>query len=168
VSAVKVLTLSVLLSLLSIPSVACAASWNHAHSNGLKSIGLFISGLEDDAIKAGFTEEELKTAVEVKLRHHFIKLRDIHDVSDKEPSFIYLKLSVMYIEKNEHYIYCIDLCLIQPVCLPKDNEILIAKTWDQNHLDVAPPHAVRQVVMDTIDAFLDDFLYRYLGLDPRK
>jgi hypothetical protein len=165
----KVLTLSMMLPfLLTDSATACTVSEKLAPSHGLKSVGLFISGLDDDAKKAGFTEEELRSAVELKLRHNLIKLRDIQDIRDKEPSFLYLKLNVLYIEDHEHYIYCIDLCLIQPVCLPKDNEILIAKTWDQNYLDVAPPYAIRQVVMDTIDAFLDDFLYRYLGLNPKR
>jgi hypothetical protein len=165
----KVLALSMMLPfLLTDSATACTVSAKLAPSHGLISVGLFISGLDDDARKAGFTEEELRGAVEVKLRHNLIKLRDIHDIRDKDPSFLYLKLNVLYIEDQEHFIYYIDLCLIQPVCHPKDSEILIAKTWDQNELDVAPPHAIRQVVMDTIDAFLDDFLYKYLGLNPQR
>jgi hypothetical protein len=149
-------------------ATACKAEWKVTAFEGLKSVDIFISSLDDDAKKAGFTEEELKNAIELKLRQNGIKGRDIHDISDSEPSFLYLRLNVMYIEKDAHYVYGIDLCFVQPVRLLRNDNVLIAKTWDQNYLGIELPSRIRNTVNSCLDDLLIEFLNTYHESNPYK
>lgn len=165
----RVLTASIILSFLFINSaIACVADWKHIPFNGLKSVSVFISSLDNETKEAGFTEEGLKNIIELKLRQNLIKVRDINDLSDPELSFLYLRINVMHIEKNEYYVLGIDLCLVQPVCILRNKKILIAKTWDQNYLGIELPHGFRNTVEVHLDNLLTQFVDAYLEANPKK
>jgi hypothetical protein len=165
----RVLTVSIMICFLFINSaIACVADWSPIPFNGLKSVGIYILSLDDDSKKAGFTEEELINSIEIKLRQNGIKGRDINDISESEPSFLYLRLNVMYIKKNAHYVYVIDLSFVQPVRLLRNNRVLIAKTWDQNYLGIELPHGFRNTVEVHLDNLLTQFVDAYLEANPNK
>jgi len=167
--AIRVLIPLAVLPFLFIQSAtACKAEWKVTPFKGLESIGVFISSLDDDAKKAGFTEEELKNSIELKLRQNGIKVSDTNDFDDSEPSFLYLRLNVMYIEKDAHYVYGIDLCFVQPVRLLRNDNVLIAKTWDQNYLGIELPSRIRNTVNSCLDDLLIEFLNTYHESNPYK
>ena len=165
----RVLTASIMLFFLFINSAtACKSELKVKAFEGLESVGIFISSLDNDAKKAGFTEEELINSIEIKLRQNGIKGRDINDISESEPSFLYLRLNVMYIKKNAHYVYGIDLSFVQPVRLLRNNRVLIAKTWDQNYHGIESPSKIRNTVNGCLNDLLTEFLNIYHEANPYK
>jgi len=133
---------------------------------GLGSIGVLVEGLDSEGKVIGLSEEEIKAMVELRLRQNRIPIRDITDFTLESP-YIYIQITVIYLEKIEHFMFSINVSIKQTVRLLRNNNTVVgATTWAKNMLQISHKDDARADIKSSIDTMLTFFINDYLAVNP--
>jgi len=124
---------------------------------GLRGVGVIIEGTGSDAKKAGLTESQLRTDVEVELRKAGIPVLT-ENKRYSTPGMPYLHVNVTSVTLGGNlkwvYAYNVSISLKQMVDLGRNRSIgTVAETWNSTYVG-----GVGEKVRDYINEFINDYL----------
>jgi hypothetical protein len=144
-----------LVSLILCTPAACVtgdAVIDRATMRGLKSVNIVLDPLSPELVKAGITETDLKSRMEVHLTNNHIT------VDTTAPEFLGLRITHVR-DKRGPYAVAFDLGLYQPVVLVRDHNLRSATpTWDVETIVLANPKALRGAALETVDELAASFV----------
>jgi hypothetical protein len=125
---------------------------------GFDTCKILIEDLPNELIKAGLTDNQIRTDVEIKLRQAKIKIAG----SSTNP-YISFYVNLSAIETNDGLIaFHLNISLLQSVVLERDRTIsTISPTWTKNIIGVVGRNRVntiRENIKDITDEFILDYL----------
>lgn len=128
---------------------------------GLNDLSVLIEGFGPNEIKSGISEEELKSVIELKLRQNRIRVRNANTRA-YEGASIYININLVYLEKIDHFVYSVDVALLQAVKIVSNDNWIVAKTWSKGTTGINSANDIKQEVLSAIDSRLVIFLNSYL------
>ena len=136
--------LFVIVAILVVVPTANGGSGREYKIASLRDIGpldVLIEPLREDGERAGISDSELKTLIELKLRQNGITVVDAKD-NPLVPN-VYVNVNIIYLQEFDHYIYNISIALLQIVRLHRNNSPNMAATWDRQYLGIQRADRVR-------------------------
>ena len=129
---------------------------------GLKAVSVVVETLNEPVKQLGFTEEELKQDVELKLRQNSLKVS-----SENRVPFLYLNVNCMRVERIDAFVYNVQLSVVQNALVISNGEHAAVDTWESSYLGIISANLVRNAVRESVKDRLDRFLNAYLKANPR-
>jgi hypothetical protein len=166
---IKFLLLAVVLSLC--PASTAVAGDNdvtRSSLKGLQGVNVLIEELKPTVERAGLTEADIRTDVELKLR-----LAGITVLSDKQslaaPGSPYLYVNVQVLDSDDSLWPCsISVALEQSVTLRRNPQIgVVAVTWSVTSVGSVGRLNVRGL-RDSVKEGVDKFINAYLAANPKN
>lgn len=144
----------IILGFLSMVIIQNVWAFGEESLRGIKTVQVFVEGLNENDKQDGLSENRLRTDVEIRLRQNGIKV-----VKDTAESYLYLDVLVLKHDIGI-YVYNIKLELWQEVSLTRKPDIkIIGTTWIRGSLGYAGSEVfvdtVRKSVADKVDEFIN-------------
>jgi hypothetical protein len=123
---------------------------------GIKTVNVVIESIEPEIENLGFTQAQVKTDVEGKLREANIAVAP--DIERGRPA-VYLYVQVIRPEKINRLFYSVSLSLLQNVILERDpNMKTNTDTWVARILGMSSgTEAIRSDIRSLLDQFIEDY-----------
>lgn len=129
---------------------------------GIESIRVVVEDLRENGKKAGVYKDDLRALVESKLIERGIPLREKKEFKIENP-LLYVNINLKYVHEIVHFVYNIDLALVQGVGLLRSKNIIFAKTWSKQFLGMCTAKnaqteirkALEEVTLLFMNAYLD-------------
>lgn len=129
---------------------------------GIGPLNVMVEELSADAVSAGFSKEELRTIVELKLRQSGIP------ITENIGPFVYINLGIIHINGTDIFVYDLEICLLSPVILIHNGAKTLARTWTTGGLGSEPKSSIKTVIKEKIESHLTKFCNEYLKANPKE
>ena len=156
-------------------SVARSQSKDHGLNSKFKTIPFVKLGSiaiiveEFDAVtkKIGISATGLKNHAELKFRQSGIPVRVIA-IDGYEMPTVYVKVRVLHMMGNDHFVYALSVELNQMVRLLRNERTLLAGTWQKTKVGITPANSAKQTISGKVDALLHLFIIDYLAGNAKR
>ncbi len=133
-------------------------NWSRETLRGINGVFLLVEVVEPEIERAGFTQGQIKTDVELKLRLAGLNVLD-PDEATKTPGRPWLAVYPNIQTTDGVYVYATMLNLYQDVSLVRNSNRSIASTWSTASYGTSQKLAnVRRTVKDLVDSFINAWL----------
>jgi hypothetical protein len=163
------------LALFLLRPLCAGAAENRIPFHGLKEIAVFVEDIDQDAVKDGLSKEQIKSAVETRIREAGIKVVPV-EKSLSLPTSPYLNIIVSTVKFSSglEYVYGISVQLKQVVVIERKKPgippktYLWATTWEKSDgVDITSVEDLAGNVRGHINEKIDAFIGEYLAANPK-
>jgi hypothetical protein len=153
---------------LTTPDILAQTGSDRESLRGLTGVGVYLR-IDDEAIEAGLTPDQVGTDVTVRIRKAGIRVFDGAEANQpKGRARIVVKVKVEKVQTGI-YTYSLSSVLMQEVVLVGSNtgRVFYATTWDSSWLTGVTSGDLRQTVRSALGDVIDKFINDYLAVNPK-
>ncbi len=167
----QVILITPVFLLLVLPCVNAEYSFEDIETlRGIKSLFIFIQSLPREAQAFGLTREKMQKDIVSKIEMAGIKVVSYNDWYDVPGSpYLFIGIGILPLPQHGDFTTTIHLELRQIADLKRNPELSYhATTWMRGETLYVKEAGLKSVVRDSLNDWLDLFLYDYLTVNPRE
>lgn len=161
----KRILLALLLSLVAVSPTICSEDERKSLA-GITGMNVIVEIIQGDLLEAGLSKEQLKTDVELKLRHAGIK------VDSQFSPFVYVRIDCSLPKsasgQDMGYIAVAKIQFKQGVYIPGKFDLMYAPTWESSITIWGPKSNYQDDARKRVGDLIDQFINDYLAVNPKE
>jgi hypothetical protein len=137
---------------------------------GLKQISTFVQPIESELTELGLTENQIQTALDLKVRMAGIRILPEAEVENIPGCPVLTVFTSAYKPQREDYaIYAISLGLTQTILLTREQAIeSVGLTWGCGPILGILGEGQTEHLRNKIKDLADNFVFAYLSVNPKQ
>jgi hypothetical protein len=133
---------------------------------GIKQFYVVVENLDSAAVDDGLNEDQMKVAVELRLRKAGLQLVEDHASADFR--CLYVDIDLFKAKDSALYAHHISVEFRQPITVDSNRARLLASTWSATTFGTVGSVNMVTGVRNAVGALVDTFLNAYLSVNPPK